>query len=107
VRFLEKLVEYLFAGGTLNAIPEYVATHFTWHRLAAIQIWIFVLFLIYTSFEELNARLGDGELMKIPDTEKKAQGPNHGANDQYTAPPSICGSEQRRSKERLGQGRLL
>ena len=65
VRFLEKLVEYLFAGGTLSAIPEYVATHFTWHRFAAIQIWIFVLFLIYTSVEELNARLGDGELMKI------------------------------------------
>ena len=65
VRFLEKLVEYLFAGGTLGGIPEYVATHFTWHRFAAIQIWIFVLFLIYTSVEELNARLGDGELMKI------------------------------------------
>ena len=42
-----------------------MATHFTWHRFAAIQIWIFVLFLIYTSVEELNARLGDGELMKI------------------------------------------
>jgi hypothetical protein len=65
VRFLEKLVEYLFAGGTLGGIPEYVATHFTWHRFAAIQIWIFVLFLIYTSLEELNARLGAGELMKI------------------------------------------
>jgi hypothetical protein len=65
VRFLEKLVEYLFAGGTLGGIPEYVATHFTWHRFAAIQIWIFVLFLVYTSLEELNARLGDGELMKI------------------------------------------
>ena len=65
VRFLEKLVEYLLAGGSLRAIPEYVAIHFTWHRFAAIQIWIFVLFLIYTSIEELNARLGDGKLMKI------------------------------------------
>ena len=65
VRFLEKLVEYLFAGGTLSEIPEYVATHFTWHRFAAIQIWIFVLFLIYTSVAELNARLGNGKLMKI------------------------------------------
>jgi hypothetical protein len=65
VRFLEKLVEYLFAGGTLSGIPEYISTHFTWHRFAAIQIWIFVLFLIYTSIEELNARLGDDELMKI------------------------------------------
>jgi hypothetical protein len=65
VRFLEKLVEYFCGGGTLGGIPEYVATHFTWHRFAAIQIWIFVLFLIYTSVEGLNARLGDGELMKI------------------------------------------
>jgi hypothetical protein len=65
VRFLEKLAEYLSAKGTLSGIPEYVATHFTWHRFAAIQIWIFVLFLIYTSVEELNARLRDGELMNI------------------------------------------
>jgi hypothetical protein len=65
LRFLEKLVEYVFAGGSIRAIPDYVATHFTWHRFAAIQIWIFILFLIYTSIEELNARLGDGELMKI------------------------------------------
>jgi hypothetical protein len=65
VRFLEKLVEYLFAGGTFGGIPQYVTTHFTWHRFAAIQIWIFVLFLIYTSVTELNARLGDGELRKM------------------------------------------
>jgi hypothetical protein len=65
VRFLEKLVEYFFAGGTLRGIPEYVATHFTWHRFAAIQIWIFVLFLIYTSVTELNALLGEGALRKI------------------------------------------
>jgi hypothetical protein len=65
VQFLEKLVEYLFAGGTLREIPEYVASHFIWHRFVAIQIWIFVLFLLYTSVAELNRRLGDGELMKI------------------------------------------
>ena len=65
VRFLEKLIEYLFAGGSFRAIPEYVTTHFTWHRFAAIQIWIFVLFLVYTSVEELNARLGKGNLLKI------------------------------------------
>jgi hypothetical protein len=65
VRFLEKLVEYLFAGGTIRGIPEYVTTHFTWHRFAAIQIWIFVLFLVYTSAAELNSRLGNGKLRKI------------------------------------------
>ena len=73
VRFLEKLVEYLFAGGTFDGIPKYVTTHFTWHRFAAIQIWIFVLFLIYTSVSELNARLGDGELMKIFFTRRSSE----------------------------------
>jgi len=65
VRFLENLVEYLHAGGKLSGIPEYVSTHFTWDRFAAIQIWIFALFLVYTSFAELNARLGHGELVKF------------------------------------------
>ena len=65
VRFLEKLVEYLIHGGTLSGIPEYVTAHFTRHRFAAIQIWIFVLFLVYTSIVELNAVLGGGRLGKI------------------------------------------
>jgi len=65
VRFLEKLIEYFLAGGTFSGIPEYVTNHFSWHRFAAIQIWIFVLFFIYTCVAELNARLGDGELRRI------------------------------------------
>src|SRR5215469_9983134 len=65
VRFLEKLVEYFFAGGTFAGIPKYVTTHFTWHRFAAIQIWIFVLFLMFTSVSELKTGLGDGELAKM------------------------------------------
>jgi hypothetical protein len=65
VRFLEKLAEYCFSSGTLGGISEYLATHFSWHRFFAVQIWIFVLFLIYTSATELNALFGDGELFKI------------------------------------------
>jgi len=65
VRFLEKLIEYRVGGGTVSGIPDYVASHFSWHRFAAIQIWIFVLFLIYTSIAELNAVLGEGELLRM------------------------------------------
>jgi len=65
VRFLEKLIEFVFGGGTVTEIPAYITTHFTWHRFAAIQIWIFVLFLVYTSIVQLNAALGDGGLAKI------------------------------------------
>jgi len=64
VLFLEKLVEYLVHGGILMEIPEHITTHFSWHRFAAVQIWIFVLFSLYTSGAELNARV-DGGLRKL------------------------------------------
>jgi hypothetical protein len=65
VRCLEKIVEYWFGGGTIAGIPDYVANHFSWHFHAAVQIWIFVLFFIYTSVTELDVRLGQGELARI------------------------------------------
>src|SRR5271166_6603374 len=72
-RFLEKLIEYLLDGGRIGGIPEYVATHFTWHRFAAIQIWIFVLFLIFVAADELNTLFGHGELYKIFFTRRSSQ----------------------------------
>jgi hypothetical protein len=65
VRFVEKVVEYLVAGGTVGGVPGYIVAHFSWHRFVAIQIWIFLLFLIYTSVNELNTTLGNGRLSKI------------------------------------------
>jgi len=41
-----------------------VGTH-TWHWFAAIQIWIFVLFLLYAFICELNERLGTAELTRM------------------------------------------
>jgi len=73
VRFLEKLIEYFLTGGSLSGIPEHVAAHFSWHRFVAIQIWIFVLFLIYTSVIELNARFGDGLIFKIFFTKRSSE----------------------------------
>ena len=64
-RLLEKIVEYFVGGGSINGVPDYLATRFTWHRFAAIQIWIFVLFLIYTTAADLNTLFGQGELYKI------------------------------------------
>jgi hypothetical protein len=72
-RFLEKLVEYFIGGGRIDGIPEYVTTHFTWHRFAAIQIWIFVLFLIYATAASLNALFGHGELFKIFFTRRSSE----------------------------------
>jgi hypothetical protein len=64
-RFLQTLVEYFIDGARIDGIPEHVTTHFTWHRFAAIQIWIFLLFLIYATAASLNEVFGDGELFKI------------------------------------------
>jgi hypothetical protein len=65
VRLLERVIRYFAEGGTLAGIPDYVTAHFSWDRFTAVQIWIFVLFLIYTTFHELNELFGQGELYKI------------------------------------------
>jgi hypothetical protein len=65
VRILEKLIEFLVHGGMLRELPEYGSTHFTWNQFVAIQLWILVLFLIYTFIDELNTVFGDGELARI------------------------------------------
>src|SRR5260221_9369523 len=57
VRFLEKLVEYWFGGGTLYRGSEDVGDHFTWPPVAAIPIWIFFLFLVFTLGVEVNTRV--------------------------------------------------
>ena len=46
-------------------LPHMVAT-FDWHRFAAIQIWILVLFLIYVTASEFNHLFGEGELGRDP-----------------------------------------
>ena len=73
VRFLEKLVEFLMHGGTLSELPDYVATHFTWNRFFAIQLWILVLFLFYAFLNELNTLFGDGELARIMFTHRSTE----------------------------------
>jgi hypothetical protein len=64
-RFLEQIIESAVRIGTVSGVSEYFIAHFTWHRFAAIQLWIFVLFLLYTSIRELDARLGRGVLASM------------------------------------------
>src|SRR5215469_15351067 len=45
-------------------LPHMIST-FSWHRFAAIQIWILVLFLLYVTVTELNHLFGHGELSRI------------------------------------------
>lgn len=73
IRLLEKLAKYWLAGGTFSGIPAYMAAHFSWNRFIAIQIWIFVLFLVYTLGSELNSLFGNGELVKILFTRRTSE----------------------------------
>ena len=63
--FAVRVIE-LIAEGWLGGTPfaEVLAT-FSWHRFLAIQIWLFVLFLVYVSFQELTQLLGEGELQQL------------------------------------------
>jgi len=73
-RLLEHFVRFwLIEGNPLGAfLPHMVAT-FSWHRFAAIQIWILVLFLIYVTASELNHLFGHGELKRLLFTHRPSE----------------------------------
>ena len=66
-RLIEALVHYLVDGGSIGdgAFVNDLLGRFSWHHFIAVQMWIFVLFLIYVTASELNHLIGDGELFKI------------------------------------------
>jgi len=55
-------------------LPHMIAT-FDWHRFIAIQLWIFVLFLIYETATELNHLFGEGELWHLLITARPSELP--------------------------------
>ena len=66
VRLLEHWIRYRFGGDYVfgGFVPHVVAT-FSWDRFIAIQLWIFVLFLVYVTASEFNRLFGHGELGRI------------------------------------------
>src|SRR6516162_10312631 len=66
VRLLEHWIEYRFGGDYTfgGFVPHAIAT-FSWERFIAIQLWIFVLFLVYVTASEFNRLFGHGELRRI------------------------------------------
>ena len=66
-RLLEAFVHYVVHGGAVGGggFIEHTLGEFSWHRFYATQLWIFVLFLVYVTANEVGNLLGDGELPKI------------------------------------------
>jgi hypothetical protein len=70
-RLLEAYIHYLFAGSG-GFLDELLGT-FRWDHFIAVQMWIFVLFLVYVTASELNDLFGDGELFKILFTRRSSE----------------------------------
>jgi len=74
-RLIEAFIHYVVGGGTVGSggFIERQLGSFDWHRFIATQMWIFVLFLVYVTANELNQLLGDGELFKIFFTRRSSE----------------------------------
>jgi hypothetical protein len=78
VVFVARLVEHFVRFWLIehnppgDFLPHMMAT-FCWHRFAAIQIWILVLFLIYVTASELNHLFGGGELLRLLFTHRPSE----------------------------------
>jgi len=74
-RLIEALIHYLIGGGVLGGgrFFERLIGTFSWSHFTAVQLWIFVLFLIYIIASELNQLLGDGELFKVFFTRRSSE----------------------------------
>jgi len=65
VRFIEKVVDFAFEAGGFGDVFRSLMQEFTWHRFVAVQVWIFLCFLVYVSASELNALVGEGQLGRL------------------------------------------
>ncbi len=71
--FLARLIEAGLEAWTGGLSFSEMLAKFSWHRFLAIQIWLFVLFMIYVTFTEMNRLLGQGELMHMLFTHRPAE----------------------------------
>ena len=65
-RLIEHWIKYIFSENYQFGmfVPHEIAA-FSWSRFIAIQLWIFVLFLVYMTAHEFNRLFGYGELARI------------------------------------------
>jgi hypothetical protein len=66
-RLPEALVHFVVDGNVIGGgqFIRHELGEFSWRHFIAIQMWIFVLFLIYVTANELNDLFGNGELYRI------------------------------------------
>jgi hypothetical protein len=73
-RVLEHFIRFwLIEHNPVSEFLPHMAATFSWHRFAAIQIWILVLFLIYVTASEFNHLFGEGELGRVLFTHRRSE----------------------------------
>jgi len=73
-RLIEEFVRFLLIEGNApGAFFHHLVAEFSWPRFISVQLWIFVLFLIYVTVTELNTLFGDGELARILFTRRASE----------------------------------
>jgi len=65
VRVVERSIHLALDDRGLGPAFHAFVMDFTWRRFVAIQIWIFVCFLLYVTAIELNAALGKGRMTSL------------------------------------------
>ena len=65
-RLIEHWIEYLLSRDyVFGGFLKHEIAAFSWDRFIAIQLWIFVLFLVYVTASEFNHLFGEGELWHL------------------------------------------
>lgn len=64
-RLIEAYIHYMIDTSRLIGFFPFMYEQFSWHRFIFIQLWVFVLFFIYTTGTELNRLFGYGMLTKL------------------------------------------
>jgi hypothetical protein len=65
-RLIEHWVKYIFSEDyQFGRFVSHEIASFSWSRFIAVQLWIFVLFLVYMTAHEFNRLFGYGELGRI------------------------------------------
>jgi uncharacterized membrane protein len=73
-RLIEHWIKYVFSAHyQLGAFIPHEMAAFSWSRFIAIQLWIFVLFLVYMTAHEFNRLFGHGELARLLFTYRPSQ----------------------------------
>ena len=72
-RLIEAYIHYMIDTGRMIGFFRFIYEQFAWHRFVFVQVWIFVLFLIFTTGAELNQLFGYGMLTKLFFTRRSSE----------------------------------